>query len=425
MKYISLFFLIAGFMSCSHPKQDGITNSEDYDRYLVASAVDTTSKYFELWNSKIKSDSIQLVSFGIVAGEYGRYFQKTGDIRFLKKAEQALKKATDIAAIGRAGYYRALARNYISQHRFKEALEVGKKAYAVGNGLDQTKALLFDIHMELGNYETARAYLDSIGDFKGFDFLIRLAKWKDHKGDLSHTIRLMEDATTKAELSKNKDLMLWSYTNIADYYGHAGNIRASYEYYLKSLQLDPGNAYAKKGIAWIVYSHEKNPVEALRILNSVTESNKSPDYHLLKAEIADYMGDTALYRLELEQYTKEVAHPFYGQMYNVYTIDFHLNESKQYKKALHLAQQEVDNRPTPESYSLLAYAYFKKGEPERAVALMKEHVEGKTFEPTVLLRSAEIYKATGNTIKAESLKEMLMETSYELGPSTSDKIASL
>ena len=68
---------------------------------------------------------MQLLSFGIVGGEYNRYFQETGDIEYLKKAEKSLKKALEIAAIGKAGYFSALARNYISQHRFKEALGIG------------------------------------------------------------------------------------------------------------------------------------------------------------------------------------------------------------------------------------------------------------------------------------------------------------
>ncbi len=37
---------------------------------------------------------MQLTSFGIVGGEYNRYFQQTGDIEYLKKAEQSLKKSS-------------------------------------------------------------------------------------------------------------------------------------------------------------------------------------------------------------------------------------------------------------------------------------------------------------------------------------------
>jgi hypothetical protein len=42
-----------------------------------------------------------------------------------------------------------------------------------------------------------------------------------------------------------------------------------------------------------VFSHEKNPKEALRILNTILLQHKTPDYYLLKAEIAEYMGNIA------------------------------------------------------------------------------------------------------------------------------------
>ena len=77
--------------------QNKITASEDYSSYLIGENASTTSKYFELWNGKIKADSLQLLSFGNVASEYNRYFKETGDIMFLKKAEQALTKAVEIS----------------------------------------------------------------------------------------------------------------------------------------------------------------------------------------------------------------------------------------------------------------------------------------------------------------------------------------
>ncbi|MGB5272448.1 MAG: tetratricopeptide repeat protein, partial [Flavobacteriaceae bacterium] len=259
MKHIISLAILLALVSCQEMGNQLVTNKKDYNVFLDSEPVKTTSKYFELWNSKIKEDSMQLLSFGIVGGEYNRYFQNTGDIQYLKKAEKALQRAVKIAAIGEAGYYRSLARNYISQHRFREALILADSARAMGSGVNATQGLLFDVHMELGNYGQAGAYLDSIANFTDFGYLIRLAKWNDHLGDLDQTIRLMEKARAKAENSKNKDLMLWCYTNIADYYGHAGRIQESYDHYLKSLAIDPQNAYAKKGIAWIVFSYERNP----------------------------------------------------------------------------------------------------------------------------------------------------------------------
>ena len=411
--------------SCHTDNSTQISKKEDYDKYLASNPAKTTSKYFELWDAKIKPDSSQLLSFGIVGGEYNRYFQNTGDIKYLKKAEQVLKKAVDIAAIGKSGYYRSLARNYISQHRFQEALQLADSARATNSGVEESQSLLFDVHMELGNYETAEKYLDSLKNMSDFGYLIRLSKWNDYKGDLDTTIRFMEKAKEKAEASKKIALKLWTYTNLADYYGHAGRIEDSYRHYLMALALDPENAYAKKGIAWIVFSYEKKPKEAMRILDSVTKNYKAPDYYLLKAEIADYMGDDFKSLSNLDQYFKMVQDPAYGDMYNAYNVALYLNETEQFDKALRLAKKEVLNRPTPESYGLLAYSYLKKGEKDKALEIVERHIEGRTFEPGVLLHAAEIYKATGATKKVEALKTELLGAIYELGPATEKSISQL
>ncbi|MEX0362678.1 MAG: hypothetical protein AB3N10_17015, partial [Allomuricauda sp.] len=118
MRLVLTLVTIFMVISCTTKEQKFATNPNDYNKFLITEAPKTTSKYFELWNSKITPDSTQLLSFGNVASEYNRYFKNTGDIKFLKKAEKALTKAVEIAAINKSGYYRALARNYISQHQF-------------------------------------------------------------------------------------------------------------------------------------------------------------------------------------------------------------------------------------------------------------------------------------------------------------------
>ncbi|MBU2997356.1 hypothetical protein KO500_12990 [Cellulophaga baltica] len=423
----SLFILLPLLLlfSCNTEEKNRITNTADYEQYLVSKKPDTTSKYFELWNNKIKEDSTQLSSFGIVASQYDAYFKATGDIEYLKKAEKSLQKAVEIAATGRAGFRRELARNYISQHRFKEALFLAEEAQEIGSGITETHSLLFDVHMELGNYNIAKEYLNKITDPSSFGYLIRAAKWNDYKGELPTTINYMEQAKQLADRSTASHLKVWSYTNLADYYGHAGRIKDSYEHYLKTLAIDPQNSYAKKGIAWIVFSYEKNPEEALRILDSITKNYDAPDYYLLKSEIASYQNNRKQELLNLDEYLIRVKNKAYGDMYNAYNVDLYTTSVKDFEKALALSKREVQNRPTPESYSLLAYTHLKLGDNKKALAIVENHIEGKTFEPAILLRSAEIYKVAGNNNKVKELKNELSGAVYELGPNMLINIESL
>ena len=285
--------------------------------------------------------------------------------------------------------------------------------------------MLIDVYLELGNLEKVEKYLSKEKNFKSFDYLIRLSKYNDHIGNLDQAINYLEASLKIAEFSKNEYLLQWNYTNLADYYGHAGRIKDSYNAYLKSLALNPNNSYAKKGIAWIVYSYERNPKEALRILETVTQENTAPDYHLLKAKIADFMGDKKEKEIQINKYLNKVSNEKYGAMYAKYNVLLFADDVNKINLALKLAKQEVKARPTAQSYDLLAWAHFKKGNIKKALEISKKYVLGNTFEPEALLHTAFILKENGNNLAARELKKELLDSVYELGPLTENDIKNI
>ncbi|AXT54244.1 tetratricopeptide repeat protein [Aquimarina sp. AD1] len=425
----SIIVLLIGILIVSCKKEEAtITNPEDYAVYFAEQNNQTTKETKEklqFWNSRIKADSLQITALAPAATAYTELFHSTGDIAYLKLAEKALTKSVDVAAIGKSGYLLALAHNYISQHRFIEAKEAAQGAYLLKTNSKATEMVLFDISMELGEYENAEKYLQKITNQSDYNFLIRLAKWNDYKGNLDATIRNMEKALKIAESSKNKGLQLWSYTNLADYYGHAGRIEESYDHYLKALAIDPSNAYAKKGIAWIIYSYEHKPEEALKILDAVMSDYQSPDYFLLKAEIAEFHKNDTVKKINLIKYYNSVKDNKYGAMYNTHTALFLAEEYGEYDKALAIAEEEIQNRPTPQSYDLKAYILNLKGDHKEALSIAENYIVNKTFEPVANLHIAQIYKANNLSEKVSPIIEELMESSYELGPVISKELMNL
>ena len=76
----------------------------------------------------------------------------------IKGSRKKYISAIENTNFNNAGYLRSLAKNYISQHRFKEALEVLTKAEYNGEKLQQTQYILIDVHLELGNLEKGEQY---------------------------------------------------------------------------------------------------------------------------------------------------------------------------------------------------------------------------------------------------------------------------
>ena len=130
---------------------------------------------------------------------------------------------------------------------------------------------------------------------------------------------------------------------------------------MKALELDPHDAYAKKGIAWIVYSYEKNADEALRILNATTSNYYAPDYHLLKAEIAEFVGKTIEKEKNINLYKSKVKDSNYGSMYAKYNVALLAESKATINSAIAIAQREITERPTIQSYDLLAWSLYKNG----------------------------------------------------------------
>ena len=422
-----LVFTILFIFGCeTTPKQ--ITQKADYEKYLTLKdnkSITFAQNEIDFWQKKFDAAPNQISYLSQIASNYNTLFEYTGDIKNLYKTEELLIKSNEAYNYSRVSTIRSLARNYISQHRFKEALALANKALAIGEGKKETQKLLFDVQMELGNYAEAVKNLNAIRDMNDFDYLIRLAKWNDHKGDLKTAITFMEKARAIAEKENNKVLKIWSYSNLGDFYGHAGKIQESYDSYLKTLALDPNYSYALKGIAWIVFSKERNTNEANRIIDAITSTHNTPDFYLLKSQIAQFEGNKSEEIKNKNAYFSMMEKNNYGAMYNKYNVLIYADDKQNTSKALEIAKIEVNHRPTPDSYDLLAWSYLNIGQNKKALEIAQNHVVGKSHEPKVQYHLAMIYKANNLAQKATPIKKELLSSLYELGPNFEKKVNQL
>jgi tetratricopeptide (TPR) repeat protein len=428
MKTLSTLLLVSFLMLSCNQKSNTITSQKDYDKYLEIK--DNKSRDFvqgeiDFWENKFVAAPNQILYLSLLASNYSKLFENTGNVKYLYKAEELLLKSNETYKYSVVGTIRSLARNYISQHRFKEALGLANKALAIGEGMKETQKLLFDINMELGNYVQAEENLKNLNDASDFDYLIRISKWNDYLGDLKTAISLMEKAKDIAILNNNKYLQIWTYSNLGDLNGHGGNIQKSYDYYLKTLELEPNNSYALKGIAWIAFSHERNTVEAKRIIDKISIRHHTPDFYLLKAQIAEYENNTSAKNENLTAYFQMLDSINYGAMYNKYNVLIYADDKSTASKALEIAKIEIAHRPTPDSYDLLAWSYYNLGDTKKALEIAEKYVVGKSFEPKLNYHLATIYKANNKEAKMVPIKQELLNSIYELGPNMEQKISNL
>nr|WP_206071288.1 hypothetical protein [Nonlabens sp. Ci31] len=428
MKFLYAFLTLLVITSCK--KQSGsnitstpkiVTASADYNSYLDTNdslPVVKLKREIDSLEAIIQVNPTGVLDLGRLAAKLNLLYDLKGDVSNLNRSVQMQEAVVANRYINPDNSKYNLAQAYIKQHKFKTADSL-LQTFTRSPLARESQMVYFDIAMELGDYSRAENMLDQLTNSKDYNYLIRAAKWNDNKGDLKATIRLMEKAKTLADQSGNPSIQLWSNSNIADYYGHDGQIEKSYDHYLKTLELDPMNTYALKGIAWIVYSYEKNSEEALRILNKIKERHPLPDYDLAIAEVMEYQNfsnETEPLRMS---FLNEVEKKAYGAMYNTYKVEQLLSGNKlEKKRALDTARAEVKNRSTPETQSLLSYALLKNGKPQEALINQQQYVIGKTYEPVAQLHTLEILIANGKREEALEYSKDLSGAAYELGPIT-------
>lgn len=427
LKIIILFFsLFLSVISCKK-KTTQIGSTKDYKVFIEKKDTLKThklNKKLHFWEHKLEQNPSQYPYLNKIAALYEKRFALHGAIQDIITAEKLYQKALIEVDSSQVNTLHSLCRNYISQHKFKDCLPLLQKATQIGYKLNVTHHIFFDVHLELGNIDKAKSYLSLIRNPDDFNYLIRKSKWEDYQGNLDQAIGFLELAKDIVEKQGNDYLKTWSYANLGDYYGHRGSIQKAYEYYLKTLQLDPNNYFALKGIAWIEYAHNKNTTEANKIIDTLLKRTKAPNIYLLKAELAEYNNDT-MGKIRYENRFLELAsRSEYGVMYN--TPKALLLAKNNPVKAIELAMQEVTNRPTAISYNVLAWCVFKNNEYSKALELIQKHVAGATSEPEALLRNAIIYRACDTfPKKINAIKNELQEAAFELGPVTYKKVKAL
>lgn len=424
-----LFSLIAILLliGCSAEKTEMITHKSDYVHFyrgVTPQLVSHQSLEQEIafWEGKISDQPNGYIYYNKLAVAKSKLFESNGDVALLKQIDSLyLTAGKMVAGKRKAANYIALSSNAIKQHKFQPALDY---AYAAMDNTDEKfgpSLMVFDAAMELGLYDLAERMLKVTKNLESFDYLVRLSKFQDYKGDLDSAIVLMESAFDMVK-SKNHATALWAQANLADMYGHAGEIDKSYQNYLAVLEKNPDYNYALKGIAWVAYAHDNKVDEAREIVEYLVKQKAMPDHHLLLAELAEYQGDNELHQKHIQLFESEASKAKYNGMYDAHLADLYASEFGDYDKALTLAHKELKKRPTPAMYALLAWVYELLGDHKKALAIIEEHVENKSFEPELIYKSAVIYASNNMDSKAKEYFLEAKDAGYELGPVVSQEV---
>lgn len=411
-----------------HDRNKPIVSESDYAEYLVEGApafanhLRQNRDRIDFWERKLSGEPHSGLYKLKLASILTERFKMTGEITHLQRSDTLLQSALRGPLLKKAPVYHTLSTNAVTRHDFQAALQYADLALHTNEAPSVSKLLKFDALMELGRSEEAAVTLTSIANQSSFDYLIRRAKLQDHQGDLPQAILIMETAADWCKRVDNRPLLCWTLSNLGDMYGHAGKVQKSYETYRKVLAIDPAYHYVLKGIAWIAYAHDKDISQANRLAHYLLKKQHGPDLYLFLAETAEYEGRTLLGEQYRQKFIRQASQPAYGQMYHKYLAEIKLEDPHTFQEAKPYVDMEIRNRPTAQSYALLAQYYHRAGQTDKSLDILRQKVVEKTYEPDVLMQAGLIYKAAGSNEKARKYLSEAARAGLELGPMASREI---
>lgn len=419
--------LLIGLILCSCSRKKMVTATKDYSQYMKPAHFRKQEKRVKaetaFWTDRLRRDTASYVNLMELGRCFLSEFKLNADIQRLKAGDSLLKAASARLNHREPELLYALTQNNITRHRFKEAAMLNNDAAQAG-GSSYTICLLdFDVNMELGDYDAALQQLNKIKDKTSFDYLIRKAKWEDHLGNLDLAISIMEEAAKKT--GNSRVAASWVQSNLGDMYGHAGEVKKSYQCYLDVLKNEPANFHCLQGIAWIAFSHDGEPEAAKKIISFILQYYPEPGLYLQLAQIAESQGRSSEREKNENRFLEMARNDRYGNMYNQYLVELMAGKKETKNEALRLAEKELNNRFTPETADRYALALLSNGEVQKAYQFAKAYVYRRCFEPSVLLHAAQIFAAAGRSREAREMLSACRESAFELGPVKMNTVNSL
>lgn len=420
LKQFAGFLLIVIFFSChsvTTPAIDAKYADSLFIHYPSKSMVEDNLAF---WQKRMETLPDNFVNGPEYAAALLTAFRQSGDISQLIKADSLVNETNEANAGKEPGNWRGLASLAMMRHQFSLPASYLKQAVAIEGNSVPNAFLDFDISFESGNYYRAKKLLEALKTGNEYGYLFRRSKYEHYKGSLDSAIACMKKAANKA--GNNKSLQQLALSNAADLYMHKAAIKEAVDLYKQSLQLNPCDLHSITGLGWIALVHDGNDSLAERLFQFVQSKSKSPDILLKLSQLEGYRKNSIRQKGYATQFVHAVTEPVYGKMYDKYLIDIYTGVLPDPQRAIKLAREEVNDRPTAQSYAWYAWCLYSNKEYDKAWSMYKEFVSGKPLEALELYYMGCMMQGMEKSYNAHEYFSAAWKNKYDLDPQKQEVI---
>ena len=320
-----------------------------------------------------------------------RQARVTGDSRLSGRAGSLLASVLKVVP-RHYDALRMLGATYLSQHRFREALDVGRRARDLRPGDAWNYGVIGDASLELGEYADA---------FEAFDQMVtmrpnaasyaRVAYARELQGNLTGALRAMEMAR-EATAASDPEAQAWYGAQVGDLYLRMKLLVEAEREYRRAAFLFEDHPFAMIGQGK-VQAARGNREAALAIFVEQFERTPTLD---LAARIGDLhaQGGRAAEAERFYRLAEELAGPAIAQTESNLAL-FLAEHDRKLPEAIKIAEAVAATRHDIFTEDALAWAYYKTGRLEEAFVASQRALRTGTRDDRVLSHAAAIRAARG------------------------------
>ena len=410
----TILFLFASCKNEKKPIVSAVFIDSLISHYSQPEINTTNETDLQFWKNRLDPKNPGLVSELKYAAALIQRVHLSGDINDVITADSILYVADKTFNHKESSPNMALVRNSMLQHRFTQADSLFDEAKKTDVKPYDAISTSFDVDFELGRYQFAEAALQKITDYKDYGFNFRLAKLAHYQGKLDSSIAAMQ----RASIIAGNDIYLKqaALSNEADLNLHSGNLQRANDLYMESIRLSAADLHSVMGLGWIALVHDKNESLAEKIFLLVRSKTKSPDGDYKLVQLADARGDSVLQMKYAGEFASIVSEPVYGNMYNKYLIELYTGILNDPARAEKIAERELLNRATAQTYAWYTWTLFKNNKVAEAGKLYQQHVSGKPLEGLELYWMGKFMQGQSRIYNAKQFFKAAYKNSYDLSP---------
>ena len=380
---------------------------------VAASDTAITSQSIAFFERRLVQDPDNFMIGGQLVARYLTRFQLAANLADVERAEAIARSVLPLVS-DTAGAYARLAVVYLTQHKFADAYAAARRAVAWNPRNQGALGGLFDASVATGRYAVAESTLNRLTPGR-LPYQLRLAHMLTMRGHVDGAYHALDHACRQlARAQVRPQAVAWCVTELAKIQHAREGEAAAAALYRRALQIQPSYRAALEGLADLAYARGDWAEAALLFRRIAGDAH--PDLYLRLAEVHRALGEPAAAEGWERTFLRVARAPGAEALYAHPLALYYAAQPLTLDTALAIARRDVARRPAVESYDVLSWVLFRRGDLAHALAASDRARSWGAPTPTIEYHRARILKALARETEAAALLQVALARPSLLEP---------